>query len=58
MVASIIVSIILLLLMGGLAFGAVILNLFDKVKDEEACEDVCIIEDDGEWQEPLVKVEE
>ena len=29
MVASIIVSIILLLLMGGLAFGAVILNLFD-----------------------------
>lgn len=35
MVASIIVSIILLLLMGGLAFGAVILNLFDKVKDNE-----------------------
>lgn len=35
MVASIIVSIILLLLMGGLAFGVVILNLFDKVKDEE-----------------------
>ena len=30
MVASIIVSIILLLLMGGLAFGVVILNLFDK----------------------------
>ena len=29
MVASIIVSIILLLLMGGLAFGALILNLFD-----------------------------
>ena len=58
MVASIIVSIILLLLMGGLAFGAVILNLFDKVKDEEACEDVCIREDDVEWQEPLVKVEE
>ena len=29
MVASIIVSIILLLLMGGLAFGVVILNLFD-----------------------------
>ena len=58
MVASIIVSIILLLLMGGLAFGVVILNLFDKVKDEEACEDVCIREDDVEWQEPLVKVEE
>ena len=45
MVASIIVSIILLLLMGGLAFGVVILNLFDKVKDEEACEDICIRED-------------
>lgn len=58
MVASIIVSIILLLLMAEFAFGAVILNLFDKVKDEEACEDVCIREDDGEWQEPLVKVEE
>ena len=58
MVASIICSVILILLMGGLAFGAVILNLFDKVKDEEACEDVCIREDDGEWQEPLVKVEE
>ena len=58
MVASIIVSIILLLLMAEFAFGAVILNLFDKIKDEEACEDVCIREDDGEWQEPLVKVEE
>ena len=44
--------------MAEFAFGAVILNLFDKVKDEEACEDVCIREDDGEWQEPLVKVEE
>lgn len=32
MVASIIVSIILILLMGGLAFGAVILNLFDKTR--------------------------
>ena len=31
MIASI-VSIILILFMGGLAFGAVILNLFDKVK--------------------------
>lgn len=31
MVASIIVSIVLILLMG-FAFGAVILNLFDKVK--------------------------
>lgn len=30
MVASIIVSIILVLLIGGLAFGAVILNLFDR----------------------------
>lgn len=30
--AASIVSIILILLMGGLAFGAVILNLFDKVK--------------------------
>lgn len=58
MVASIIVSIILILLMAEFAFGAVILNLFDKVKDEEACEDVCIREDDGEWQEPLVEVEE
>ena len=58
MVASIIVSIILLLLMGGLAFGVVILNLFDKVKDEETYEDICIREDDGEWQEPLVEVEE
>lgn len=48
MVASIIVSIILLLLMGGLAFGVVILNLFDKVKDEEAREDTCIREDNGE----------
>lgn len=57
MVASIIVSIILLLLTGGLAFGVVILNLFDKVKDEEACKDICIREDDGEWQEPLVEVE-
>lgn len=56
MVASIIVSIILLLLMGGLAFGVVILNLFDKVKDEEACEDMRIREDDGEWREPLVEV--
>lgn len=59
MVASIIVSIILLLLMGGgLAFGVVILNLFDKVKDEEACEDMRIREDDGEWRELLVEVEE
>lgn len=32
MVASIIGSVILILLMGGLAYGAVILNLFDKVK--------------------------
>ena len=32
MVASIIVSIILILLIGGFTFGAVILNLFDKVK--------------------------
>ena len=32
MIASIIVSIILILLMGRFAFGAVILNLFDKVK--------------------------
>ena len=30
MVASITASIILILLMGGLAFGAVILNLFDR----------------------------
>lgn len=58
MVASIIVSIILLLLMGGLAFGAVILNLLDKVKDEEACEDIRIREDYDEWREPLVEVEE
>ena len=58
MVASVICSVILILLMAEFAFGAVILNLFDKVKDEEACEDVCIREDDGEWQEPLVKVEE
>ncbi len=33
MVASIIVSIILILLMGWLAFGAVILNLFDRYED-------------------------
>ena len=33
MVASIIVSIILILLMGWLAFGAVILNLFDRDED-------------------------
>lgn len=33
MVASIIVSIILILLMVGLAFGAVILNLFDRDED-------------------------
>ena len=34
MVASIIVSIILILLIGGgLAFGAVILNLFDRDED-------------------------
>ena len=33
MVASIIVSIILILLMGGLAFGTVILNLFDRDED-------------------------
>lgn len=33
MVASIIVSIILVLLMGGLVFGAVILNLFDRDED-------------------------
>ena len=32
MAVSIIVSIILVLLMSGFAFGAVILNLFDKVK--------------------------
>lgn len=32
MAASVIGSVILILLMGGLAFGAVILNLFDKVK--------------------------
>ena len=32
MAASIIVSITLTLLMAGFAFGAVILNLFDKVK--------------------------
>ena len=32
MAASIIVSITLILLMTGFAFGAVILNLFDKVK--------------------------
>ena len=32
MVSSVIVSIILILLMTGFAFGAVILNLFDKVK--------------------------
>jgi len=57
MVASIIVSIILLLLMGGLAFGAVILNLFDKVKDEEVCANIYIRENDGEWREPLVEVE-
>ena len=30
MVASVIGSVILILLMGGLAFGAVILNLFDR----------------------------
>ena len=58
MVASIIVSIILLLLMGGLAFGVVILNLFDKVKDEEVSVDMRSREDDSEWQEPLVEVEE
>ena len=33
MVASIIVSIILILLMGWLAFGAVILSLFDRDED-------------------------
>lgn len=33
MVASIIVSIIFILFMGGLAFGAVILNLFDRDED-------------------------
>lgn len=33
MVASIIVSVILVLLMGGLAFGAIILNLFDRDED-------------------------
>lgn len=32
MVASIAASIILIMLMSGFAFGAVILNLFDKVK--------------------------
>lgn len=32
MVSSVIVSVILILLMAGFAFGAVILNLFDKVK--------------------------
>ena len=32
MVASVIVSITLTLLIGAFAFGAVILNLFDKVK--------------------------
>lgn len=32
MVASIAVSIILIMFMVGFAFGAVILNLFDKVK--------------------------
>ena len=57
MAASVIGSVILILLMTGFAFGAVILNLFDKVKDEEACEDIRIREDDGEWREPLVEVE-
>lgn len=33
MVASIIVSIILILFMEGLVFGAVILNLFDRDED-------------------------
>lgn len=32
MTASVIVSAILILLMAGFAFGAVILNMFDKVK--------------------------
>ena len=32
MAASVISSVILILLMAGFAFGAVILNLFDKVK--------------------------
>ena len=32
MAASVIVSVILILLMTGFSFGAVILNLFDKVK--------------------------
>ena len=32
MAASIVANIILILLMTGFAFGAVILNLFDKVK--------------------------
>ena len=32
MVTSVIGSVILVLLMAGFAFGAVILNLFDKVK--------------------------
>lgn len=32
MALSVIINVILILLMGGLAFGAVILNLFDKVK--------------------------
>ena len=32
MVSSVIGSVILILLMAGFAFGAVILNLFDKVK--------------------------
>ena len=32
MVAGVIGSVILILLMAGFAFGAVILNLFDKVK--------------------------
>lgn len=34
MVASIIVSIILILLMGGLAFGAVLINIFDRDEDD------------------------
>lgn len=33
MVASVIVSIILILLMGGLAFGAVLINIFDRDED-------------------------
>lgn len=32
MALSVIINVILILLMGGLAFGTVILNLFDKVK--------------------------